>query len=65
MYQVIIKDSFDRENVSDRVYKTNLSAIEAHQLADEMNAKQNEEFSSDYYKAVTMEYKLYDASSIY
>lgn len=66
MYKVIIKDNLDRESVSDRLFKENLTKVEAEDLADKMNLPLEAcEFCNDYYKAVPMEYKLWDSSVLY
>lgn len=64
MAKVILTDNYDRETVSDKLIKDNLTQEEAETLATEMNAGVWED-GPDYYKAVEDSYELWDASKLY
>lgn len=66
--KVIIVDNYDRETVSDTLFKDNLTEEEALAIVKEENGKRFPYEDSDhpqYFKMVKDDYKLYDASSLY
>lgn len=58
MAKIIIVDSFDRYNVSDRLFCSALSGKDAQDIADNMNAREHED-SPDFYEVVPDDYVLY------
>ena len=62
--KVIIRDNFDREDRSDRLYLENLTEEKANEIVRNKNLEQQED-SEDFYVAVPDEYKLYDHTIIY
>lgn len=60
MAKVIIIDNFDRDYISDRLFKDNLTMEEAEKLATEENSKTRDN-TPDYYKAVEDDYTLHNA----
>lgn len=60
--KVIIKDNYNRETVSDTLYKENVSEEEGKEICTLLNINPN---GCDYYIVVEDDYKLYDASILY
>lgn len=56
--KVICIDNFNREHISDTLFRDNLSEQEAMDIAKEQNRKQGE-FGDKYFRAVGDDYKLY------
>lgn len=65
LYKVIISDNLDRESVSDRLYKENLSKEEADKIAEDLNNAKSTYLDLDWYKSVPQDYVLWDSSKLY
>lgn len=68
LFKVIAVDNYDRETVSDKLIKDNLSEQQAKVLAKDMNDEADDKYGDNapyYYMVVDNDHKLYDATSLY
>ncbi len=65
LYKVIISDNLDRESVSDRIYKENLSKEEADKIAEDLNNAKSSFLDLDWYRSVPQDYELWNSSKLY
>ncbi|MNK84465.1 hypothetical protein D3C87_1043140 [compost metagenome] len=57
--KIICKDNFDRESVNDRLVCENVSEFYGSKIVYFLNDKFSGDYSSDFYKLVEDDYKLY------
>lgn len=62
--KIIIRDNFDRPNVSDILVADNVHTLIGKDIVDMLNARESER-SSDFYDMVDSSYKLRDGSDVY
>lgn len=58
--KIIIVDNYDREYISDRLVADNVLSSLGVGIVEYLNKKYSGEFSSDYFKLVDDDYKLFE-----